>query len=50
MSDVAAPESAAPTDSNAHAFSVSELAFALKRTIEEQFGFVRLREIGRAHV
>ena len=43
MSDVAAAESAAPTDSNAHAFSVSELAFALKRTIEEQFGFVRLR-------
>ncbi len=44
MSDVAAPESVSsdPT-SNAHAFSVSELAFALKRTIEEQFGFVRLR-------
>src|SRR5277367_6766287 len=42
MSDVALPESAAPA-SNAHAFSVSELAFALKRTIEEQFGFVRLR-------
>src|SRR3984957_1703449 len=42
MSDVALPESDAPA-SNAHAFSVSELAFALKRTIEEQFGFVRLR-------
>jgi exodeoxyribonuclease VII large subunit len=42
MSDAAAPESDAPT-SNAHAYSVSELAFALKRTIEEQFGFVRLR-------
>src|ERR1700688_2317150 len=41
MSDVA--ESAAPTDTNAHAYNVSELAFALKRTIEKQFGFVRLR-------
>src|SRR5271156_285142 len=37
MSDVA--ESA----SNVQAYSVSELAFALKRTIEEQYGFVRLR-------
>jgi len=44
MSDVAAPESvSADPTSNAHAFSVSELAFALKRTIEDQFGFVRLR-------
>ena len=44
MSDVAAPElvSSDPT-SNVHAYSVSELAFALKRTIEEAFGFVRLR-------
>src|SRR5580692_273078 len=42
MSDVAAPESAT-TDTNAAPYSVSELAFALKRTIEEQFGFVRLR-------
>jgi exodeoxyribonuclease VII large subunit len=34
-----------PTESatNAPAFSVSELAFALKRTIEEAYGFVRLR-------
>jgi len=32
-----------PPDSNAHAFSVSELAFALKRTLEETYGFVRLR-------
>ncbi|HEY1752303.1 MAG TPA: exodeoxyribonuclease VII large subunit [Caulobacteraceae bacterium] len=39
MSDVAAPESA----SNLQPFSVSELAFALKRTIEDAFGFVRLR-------
>ena len=32
----------APTD-NAHAYSVSELAFALKRTLEDNYGFVRLR-------
>ncbi len=42
MSDVAPAESADPA-SNLQAYSVSELAFALKRTIEEQFGFVRLR-------
>src|ERR1700684_3694831 len=42
MSDVAAPESA-PADSNVQPYSVSELAFALKRTIEDAFGFVRLR-------
>src|SRR5476649_1147832 len=36
-------ESAAQTDTNAQPYSVSELAFALKRTIEDQFGFVRLR-------
>ena len=29
--------------SNAQAYSVSELAFALKRTIEDAYGFVRLR-------
>src|SRR5579864_3465105 len=40
MSEVLAAESA---DSNAHAFTVSELAFALKRTIEDAYGFVRLR-------
>jgi exodeoxyribonuclease VII large subunit len=36
----------APTDiavSNAQAYSVSELAFALKRTLEDAYGFVRLR-------
>ncbi|MBA3812442.1 MAG: exodeoxyribonuclease VII large subunit, partial [Caulobacteraceae bacterium] len=32
----------APAD-NARPYSVSELAFALKRTIEEAYGFVRLR-------
>jgi exodeoxyribonuclease VII large subunit len=30
-------------DGNAQAYSVSELAFALKRTIEDGYGFVRLR-------
>ncbi|HUZ11307.1 MAG TPA: exodeoxyribonuclease VII large subunit [Caulobacteraceae bacterium] len=30
-------------DTNLHAYSVSELAFALKRTIEDAYGFVRLR-------
>src|SRR5215217_6802862 len=29
--------------SNAKAYSVSELAFALKRTLEDSYGFVRLR-------
>lgn len=29
--------------SNAQAYSVSELAFALKRTLEDSYGFVRLR-------
>ena len=33
----------AGADSNAPAYSVSELAFALKRTLEEAYGFVRLR-------
>ncbi len=37
MSNVAEPES------NARPFSVSELSFALKRTLEDAFGFVRLR-------
>jgi exodeoxyribonuclease VII large subunit len=31
------------TDGNAQAYSVSELAFALKRTLEDSYGFVRLR-------
>ncbi|MFZ5670329.1 MAG: exodeoxyribonuclease VII large subunit [Pseudomonadota bacterium] len=37
MTDSAAPET------NAQAYSVSELAFALKRTLEDAYGFVRLR-------
>jgi exodeoxyribonuclease VII large subunit len=39
MTDLAEPESA----SNIQPFTVSELAFALKRTIEDAFGFVRVR-------
>ncbi|MGH6972142.1 MAG: exodeoxyribonuclease VII large subunit, partial [Caulobacteraceae bacterium] len=39
MSDTQPAESV----SNVQAYSVSELAFALKRTIEQTFGFVRLR-------
>ncbi len=41
--DIAAPESVPEGDGNAKAYSVSELAFALKRTLEETYGFVRLR-------
>ena len=41
MTDVA-PESPA-ADGNAAPYSVSELAFALKRTLEDAYGFVRLR-------
>src|SRR3954470_10075811 len=37
MTDAVAP------DSNAQAYSVSELAFALKRTLEDRYSFVRLR-------
>ena len=32
-----------PASGNAKAYSVSELAFALKRTVEDAYGFVRLR-------
>jgi exodeoxyribonuclease VII large subunit len=39
MTETATSESA----SNVQAYSVSELAFALKRTIEDAYGFVRLR-------
>jgi exodeoxyribonuclease VII large subunit len=35
--------SPAPPTDNAPAWSVSELAFALKRTLEDAYGFVRLR-------
>jgi exodeoxyribonuclease VII large subunit len=36
-------DSATPAGDNAPAYSVSELAFALKRTLEQTYGFVRLR-------
>ncbi|MFC3076523.1 exodeoxyribonuclease VII large subunit [Phenylobacterium terrae] len=39
MTDAAADEAS----SNARPYSVSELAFALKRTLEDAYGFVRLR-------
>ena len=45
MTDLA-PESAETPpaeDGNARPYSVSELAFALKRTLEDAYGFVRLR-------
>src|SRR5690606_9538503 len=42
---MAAPDSSAPdtTGDNAPPFSVSELSAALKRTLEDRFGWVRLR-------
>ncbi|HEX4709724.1 exodeoxyribonuclease VII large subunit [Phenylobacterium sp.] len=45
MSDVVPDSPAADTDTagNAKPYSVSELAFALKRTLEDAYGFVRLR-------
>ncbi len=44
MSDSDYPDTApADPNSNAPAYSVSELAFALKRTLENAYGFVRLR-------
>jgi exodeoxyribonuclease VII large subunit len=42
MTDVA-PESPPAVDGNARPYSVSELSFALKRTLEDAYGFVRLR-------
>ncbi len=39
------------TTTNAHEYSVSELAFALKRTVEDSFGRVRVRgELGRVTI
>lgn len=43
LTDDPHPAPAAESDGNAKAYSVSELAFALKRTLEETYGFVRLR-------
>ena len=42
MTDLA-PESPAAEQGNAKPYSVSELSFALKRTLEDAYGFVRLR-------
>lgn len=42
MTDLASESEATP-DGNARPYSVSELAFALKRTLEDAYGFVRLR-------
>ncbi len=45
MDDETPPGTAA---GNAHEFSVSELSFALKKTVEENFGYVRVKgEVGR---
>ena len=38
-----APPAPAPDDGNARPYSVTELAFALKRTLEDTYGHVRLR-------
>ena len=44
LADTPETETAAtPPGGNAQAYSVSELAFALKRTLETAYGFVRLR-------
>ncbi len=44
MTDIAAETGSGPDlETNAPAYTVSELAFALKRTIEAAYGFVRLR-------
>ena len=43
MSESAADTPATTESGNARPYSVSELAFALKRTLEDAYGFVRLR-------
>ncbi|MDB5423707.1 MAG: xseA, partial [Phenylobacterium sp.] len=43
MSDAPVESPAADESGNARPYSVSELAFALKRTLEDAYGFVRLR-------
>ena len=43
LADVPDLETPPQADGNAKAYSVSELAFALKRTLENAYGFVRLR-------
>jgi exodeoxyribonuclease VII large subunit len=43
MTDADAPAATPSEDGNAKPYSVSELSFALKRTIEDAYGFVRVR-------
>jgi exodeoxyribonuclease VII large subunit len=43
MNDVAPQGAATDASGNARPYSVSELSFALKRTLEDAYGFVRLR-------
>jgi exodeoxyribonuclease VII large subunit len=43
MTDVAPESPATEASGNARPYSVSELSFALKRTLEDAYGFVRLR-------
>jgi exodeoxyribonuclease VII large subunit len=43
MTDVEASPAVPAEDGNAKPYSVSELAFALKRTLEDAYGFVRVR-------
>ena len=43
LDDLPDIDATAAPDGNAKAYSVSELAFALKRTLETTYGFVRLR-------
>jgi exodeoxyribonuclease VII large subunit len=43
MTDVEITEAPPTEDGNAKPYSVSELSFALKRTIEDAYGFVRVR-------
>lgn len=46
--DTAPNDASGASSGNAHEFSVSELSFALKRTVEENFGYVRVKgEVGR---
>jgi exodeoxyribonuclease VII large subunit len=43
MTDVETSSAVPAEDGNARPYSVSELAFALKRTLEDAYGFVRVR-------
>ena len=43
IDDPAGDDAAPDLEANARPYSVSELSFALKRTLEDAYGFVRLR-------